>query len=355
VSILVPAYNAERWITETLRSAIAQTWEPREIIVVNDGSTDRTEEIARKFEPQGVRVVTQKNEGAAAARNKAFSLCQGDYIQWLDADDLLAPDKIARQMEVLADLQNRRVLLSGGFAHFKYRYHRAKFIPGPLWRDLSPLEWLLCKLGEDTYMQTSTWLVSRELTEAAGPWNTTLLGDDDGEYFCRVLLASSGVRFVPSAHVYYRQAGRGSLGYVGCSNIKLDAHWRSMQLHIQYLRSLEESERVRSACRTYLQNYLIYFYPQRLDIVQQMERLSSDLGKQLNPPQLSWKYSFARAILGWRMAKRLHLIVSQVRSFIARACDKAPFKLECAFSQNGVAVPAGKDLNVADIPDKSPL
>jgi len=352
VSILIPAYNAERWIAETLRSAIAQTWEPKEIIIVNDGSTDRTQEIARQFEPQGVRVVTQKNEGAAAARNKAFSLCRGDYIQWLDADDLLAPDKIARQMEVLANLQNRRVLLSGGFAHFKYRYHRAKFIPGPLWRDLSPLEWLLCKLGEDTYMQTSTWLVSRKLTQAAGPWNTTLLGDDDGEYFCRVLLASSGVRFVPSAHVYYRQAGRGSLGYVGCSNRKLDAHWRSMQLHIQYLRSLEDSERVRSACSTYLQKYLSYFYPQRLDIIRRMEQLSGDLGKQLNLPQLSWKYSSARVLFGWRAAKRLHLVVSGVRSFIARTCDKALFKLECAVSQNGVAVPAGKEQNVTDIPGK---
>jgi glycosyltransferase involved in cell wall biosynthesis len=351
VSILIPAYNAEQWIAETLHSAVAQTWEPKEIIVVNDGSTDRTQEIARKFEPQGVRVIDQKNAGAAAARNKAFSLCRGDYIQWLDADDLLAPDKIARQMVLLPELQDRRVLLSGGFAHFKYRYHRAEFISGPLWRDLSPLEWLLCKLGEDTYMQTSTWLVSRELTQAAGSWDTTLLGDDDGEYFCRVLLASSEVRFVPSAHAYYRQAGVGSLSYVGCSNRKLDAHWRSMQLHIQYLRSLEDSERVRSACRTYLQNYLVYFYPQRPDIVRQMEQLASELGKQLYQPRLSWKYSFARAVFGWRVAKRLQLVLPRVRSFIAKSWDKALFELECALSHNGIAVPAGKEPNIADIQD----
>jgi len=57
------------------------------------------------------------------------------------------------------------------------------------------------QLGQNLYMQTATWLVSRELTEAAGPWDTRLLGDDDGEYFCRVLLASNGVRFVPEAKV----------------------------------------------------------------------------------------------------------------------------------------------------------
>ena len=95
VSILIPAFNAQESIAETLQSAIAQTWPRKEIIVVDDGSTDATLAIARQFESDSVRVVTQKNQGAAAARNMAFSLSHGDYIQWLDADDLLAPDKIA--------------------------------------------------------------------------------------------------------------------------------------------------------------------------------------------------------------------------------------------------------------------
>ena len=70
------------------------------------------------------------------------------------------------------------------------------------------------------YMQTASWLVSRELAEAAGPWDTRLLGDDDGEYFCRVLLASDGVRFVPEAKVYYRTSGTSSLSYIGNSDKK---------------------------------------------------------------------------------------------------------------------------------------
>src|SRR6202007_3446728 len=82
VSILIPAYNAEEWIADTLRSAIAQTWEPKEIIVVDDGSTDRTPAIARQFESAQLRVVTQKNQGAAASRNAAYSLSKGDFIQY---------------------------------------------------------------------------------------------------------------------------------------------------------------------------------------------------------------------------------------------------------------------------------
>ena len=199
VSILIPSFNAQTCIAATLRSALAQTWEPKEIIVVDDGSTDRTLAITRRFESEGVRVVTQEKAGAAAARNKAFSLCQGDFIQWLDADDLLAPDKVARQMATLKQSPNRRVLLSSAWGRFIYRYYRAEFVPTGLWSDLSPIDWLLLKMGDNLYMQTAAWLVSRELSEAAGPWDARLLSDDDGEYFCRVLLASEGVRFVPEA------------------------------------------------------------------------------------------------------------------------------------------------------------
>src|SRR5260221_5088771 len=92
VSILIPAFNAQQWIADTLRSAIAQTWESKEIIVVDDGSTDQTLAIARRFESACVRGFTQIHRGAAAARNCAFSLCRGDYVQWLDAHDPLAPD-----------------------------------------------------------------------------------------------------------------------------------------------------------------------------------------------------------------------------------------------------------------------
>src|SRR5208337_620851 len=274
VSMLIPAYNAQNYLADTLRSAVAQTWPRKEIIVVDDGSTDQTLAIARQFDSPSLRVVTQKNAGAAAARNKAFSLSQGDYIQWLDADDLIASDKIARQMEALDRCPSRRTVLSSAWGRFMYRPNRAKFVPTSLWCDLSPAEWMLRQMEQNIYMQTATWLVSRELAEAAGPWNCGLLGDDDGEYFCRVLLASDGVRFVPEAKVYYRSPWFSSLGYIGQSDKKLDAHWHSMQLHIRHLRTLEDSQRINQAAVQYLQTSMIYFYPERPDIVRQAEQVA---------------------------------------------------------------------------------
>lgn len=328
VSILIPAYNAGEWLADTLRSAIAQTWERKEIIVVDDGSRDQTLAIARQFESDLVHVVTQKNQGAAAARNKAFSLSRGDYIQWLDADDLMAPDKVTKQMEAQGDSPNKLILLSGSWGRFMYRYDRAKFVPTALWGDLSPVEWLVRKMGQNVYMQTASWLVSRELTEAAGPWDTRLLGDDDGEYFCRVLLASDGVRFVPDARVYYRASGSASLSYVGNSDRKREAQWISMQLHIRYLRSLEDSEIVRAACVKFLQNWIAYFYPERLDIFRQAQAMSNDLGGQLEIPRLSWKYSWIKALFGWRLARRAQLFLPNVRWSLVRFWDKMLFRIQ---------------------------
>lgn len=328
VSILIPAYNAQDWFRDTIRSAVEQTWPNTEIIIVDDGSTDRTLEIAREFESERVHVFTQKNQGAAAARNKAFSICQGDYIQWLDADDLLTPNKIASQIEALGDSPNKRVLLSGSWGAFMYRPTRAKFVPSALWCDLSPVDWLVRKMGQNLYMQTASWLVSRELSEAAGPWDTRLLGDDDGEYFCRVLLASSSTLFVPEAKVYYRSSGSSSLSYIGFSNKKLEAQWLSMKAHIEYLQSLEKSERVNSACVKFLQNWMVFFYPGRLDIFEEAAEMARGLGGKLEPPQMPWKYSWIKMVFGQDMASRVQVLAPRLRWSLVRQWEKTLFRLE---------------------------
>jgi hypothetical protein len=181
-------------------------------------------------------------------------------------------------------------------------------------------------------MQTATWLVSRELTEAAGPWDTTLLGDDDGEYFCRVLLASKHVKFIRDAHVYYRSPWVGTLSYIGKSDRKLEAHWRSMQSHIRYLRLLEDSDRARAACLKYLQTCLFYFYPERPDIVNDAKQLARELGGNLRTPELRWKYSWIGELAGWPAAKRFQILLPELKWAITMSWDKALFRLRCVWS-----------------------
>jgi glycosyltransferase involved in cell wall biosynthesis len=314
VSILIPAFNAEDWIADTIRSALAQTWANKEIIIVDDGSQDRTLSIAQRFASRQVSVVAKRNEGAAGTRNTAFSLSRGDYIQWLDADDLLAPDKIERQLATVRGSDDPRTLLSSSWAHFAYRPNRAKFVSTSLWHDLTPVEWLLRKIGENLHMQTATWLTSRELAEAAGPWDTRLLVDDDGEYFCRVLLASNGVRFVPEGRVFYRNVTSSRVSYIGTSNEKMDALLLSMKLHIQYLRSLEDSPRVSSACLKYLREWSSVFSPKRRDIREELQAIAKDVGGLIEFPGLRWKYSGMRWVIGDELAWRAQLALPQFKA-----------------------------------------
>src|SRR6266436_172057 len=328
VSILIPAYNAEEWNTDTIRSAIAQTWQRKEIIVVDDGSSDRTATMAQRFASKEVAVISTERAGPAAARNRTLQLSEGDYIQWLDADDLLAPDKIERQLAALREVGSRRILLSSSWASFYYRTRRAHFVPTHLWQDLSPVEWLLRKMGENLHMQTATWLTSRELAEAAGPWDTGLTYDDDGEYFCRVLLASEGTRFVPEARVLYRTVSSNRLSYIGTSDKKRDSLFLSIKLHIQYLRSLEESERSRKVCLTYMQNWLIYFYPEQPKIVAELQDLAKKLQARLEVPRLRWKYAWMIPIFGWESAKWAQMVLPELKASSLMFWDKAMCRLE---------------------------
>jgi glycosyltransferase involved in cell wall biosynthesis len=322
VSILVPAYNAERWIASTIESALAQTWANKEVIVVDDGSTDGTLAVARRYESTQVRVLTQPNQGAAAARNTALVHCQGDYIQWLDADDLLAPDKVALQMRSADDCGSPYVLLSGPWAYFMYRPERARFESTALWQDLAPTEWLIRKWFGNLHMQPATWLVSRELTDAAGPWDTSLLVDDDGEYFTRTVLASTGVRFVPEARVFYRVVGTNRVSHIGISESKRESQFASMQLQIARLRSIDDGPRTRAAVVAYLQTWVPLFYPERLDLVAEMQALANAAGGEITMPRATPKYAWIEALFGAAAAKKAQLRYNAAKTSVLRSWDR---------------------------------
>ncbi len=209
-----------------------------------------------------------------------------------------------------------------------HRPHGAKFVPSALWADLTPADWLTASMGQNLYMPPMTWLTSRRLAIAAGPWNTEMHVDDDGEYFCRVLAASSGVRFVPQAAGYYRATGGGSLSNIGTSDRKLTALWNSMQLHVGYLLSLEDSARTRAACLRYLQNWLPSFYPLRMDLVEQARDLARRCGGSLQLPQFPPKYAWIEKLLGPRAARHAQVLAPPLRWAIDRFRDRLRFAWE---------------------------
>jgi hypothetical protein len=177
-------------------------------------------------------------------------------------------------------------------------------------------------------MQNSTWLVSRELAEAAGPWDDTLWYDQDGDYYSRVLVASAGTRFVPDARMFHRIIGTKQMSYVGNSDIKRESLLRSLKRHVQLLRSLEESERVRKACLAYIQTWYEHFYPDRPDLAAELQALAAQLHGRLEAPRLHWKYAWMKPVLGWRAAKWAARALPTFKASLLREWDKAMFKLE---------------------------
>ncbi len=308
VSILIPCYNAEGWVAETLQSIIAQTWKYKEIIVVDDGSTDKSLDIAKSFASSTVKIISQENLGASVARNRALQEAQGDYIQYLDADDLLAPDKIERQMQLLSQGYDNCVV-AGEWARFYDSPIEAKFIPQPVWNDLSPIEWLICSWEGGGMMPLQAWLVPRPIAKAAGFWNESLSVNDDGEYFCRVLLASKGVKFCSGAKSYYRSGISGSLSRNN-SRIALESAFQSIKFSSNYLLAVEDSPRTRHACATAFQRFIYSVYPEVPDLVKEAEMQVNSLGGSKLDPSGGLVFQMLKNILGWKLAKCIHKIAT---------------------------------------------
>jgi glycosyltransferase involved in cell wall biosynthesis len=322
VSILIPAYNKEAWIGDTIKSALAQTWQNKELIIVDDGSKDRTLDVIRRFESVSVKVVAQENQGACAARNRAYSLAQGAYIQWLDADDLLHPHKIEAQMNGIPDGTREQCIRTAAFGSFYFRPSKAQFCPTGLWRDLTPSEWMITKFTERAWLNPTSWLVSRTVTDLAGGWDSRLSpsGADDGEYICRMLTRVDRVEFVSDSKCYYRIGNLSSLNHN--SERALSSLLLALTSCVRHLLSIDDSPRAKKACLQFLQDWFDLFYSGPAVLVQELEAFASGLGGHLEEPQFSWKYAPVHRVLGWQAANSMRRYVRSRRMLTERALDE---------------------------------
>lgn len=304
VSIIIPCHNAAPWIAETLESALAQTWPDCEILVVDDGSHDNSASIVDRYAEQGVRLLQQDNRGAAAARNTGIAASTGDYIQFLDADDLLDPDKIAHQVSALGSAPPSSIA-TAAWARFTNDISQASFNPDPVWSDAAPMDWLVLSWSGGGMMHPAAWLTPRAVVERVGGWNESLSLDDDGEYFARIVLASKSVLHCPAAKVYYRTHQKGSL-----SQAKSAAAWQSSHRVCLLLDKLalthEDSPRVRHACALNHLRFAFHAWP--FTAARELARSSLDRARQLDPtarrPRSGPRFEMIARLVGWKWARQ---------------------------------------------------
>lgn len=228
VSVVIPVWNAARYLPQTLQSVLRQTRPPEEIVVVDDGSTDESAAVAEKF-GTGVRVLRQDNRGESAARNRGIEAAQGDWIAFLDADDLWHPEKLARQLAAIqADpavdcvhtnwyffgRQNGRVDVSAVDSAERYR-------PG--------------RVAADNPFRISSLLVRRELPLRFPEWT------QDGEdliYFLE-LVRSARIALVPEELIGYRVHGGGQSNAADM----LVRRYRALVAYLERTEGWRESDR----------------------------------------------------------------------------------------------------------------
>ncbi len=310
VSTCIPCRNADRFLAETLDSVLAQNGEIGETIVVDGGSSDRSVAVARSFERHGVRVISEGTPNAAASRNRAFQEAKGTFVRFLDADDLLAPDTTALQLERLRGAGGCIASSEWGRFYLSPADYRAQ--PDATWCDLSPVDWLAHAFrGARPMMQCGMFLIPRELIEGAGGWDERLTLIDDFEFFTRLFLCAEEIRFTPGARLLYRSGNERSLS-AQRSKAHAESAFLSIQLALDRLLAAENSPRTRTAAADVWQAFAYDFAAEQADLAEQAATRSAELGGSDLPfPGGPIPQAIAR-LLGWRFARRLQARVHAV-------------------------------------------
>lgn len=208
VSIIIPCYNAASWLQETVQSCLAQSYRPIEIIIIDDGSTDESLEIIRSLHsqfPDIVRYEVCSNQGGSAARNRGFALSHGEYIQWLDADDLLAPQKLQLQASALAS--GKFDLVSGRWRHL-HEQVPGRFVAGPLKQPVLTTDPVADMISAEGWAPPAAYLMTRDIIEQVDGWDENLRCLQDVDLTLRIAMAGGRFALVPQLTAWYRRPVR---------------------------------------------------------------------------------------------------------------------------------------------------
>lgn len=211
VSVVIPTYNRGDLISETLDSVKAQTLPEWECIVVDDGSSDETEAVVQGYVEKDARFhyikrPAHRAKGGNSCRNIGLEAAKGEYIQFLDSDDLLAPNKFEEQVRALSKAEGDAVATCkwGRFRTSQDQLSAKPNEPTYISSD-GPLKLFDIFGKHSIWFPPHVYLTRKKTIQKAGHWNEELQMNQDGEFFARVLLSASLIIFVPATEVYYRR------------------------------------------------------------------------------------------------------------------------------------------------------
>jgi glycosyltransferase involved in cell wall biosynthesis len=199
VSVVVPAYNAERHVAETLSAILSQSHPPDEVIVVDDGSTDGTADELARFRGE-VQVLSQANRGAAGAHNTGFTAARGTYVARCDADDVWGPDKLERQLDVVRTHPEVDIALGAAWVFGR----EERLFAEPPGEGILDERAFRRTLYRANVVCASSALIRRDLFEKLGPF-ADRLPCEDYDYWLRAAKAGAVFFYDPGVLLRYRQ------------------------------------------------------------------------------------------------------------------------------------------------------
>lgn len=313
VSVIIPNYNSIKFIQETLNSVFNQTYPYIEVVVIDDGSTDGSLEYLQKLKVNNLILKRNKGKGACAARNYGLRLATGHYIQFLDADDVLDLEKINSQIKLL-EKHPKRVAVCNT-KHF-YEETSSGIISDPsfLYSTDDPIEFLLNLYGANNNVHSMVaqhaWLTPKCIIDKAGYWDEGLIKDQDGEYFCRVLMASSGICYDRNTLCYYRKHKVSGSVSSGKSELHLLSQLKALQSKSNQLELVKNTKSYKNAMALQYKIIAIDAYPQYKTIYKKAIEQVKCLGGSGYQPILGGKIiETVKFIFGWRVAKYLSYYV----------------------------------------------
>ncbi|WP_187260563.1 glycosyltransferase family 2 protein [Pontibacter beigongshangensis] len=310
VSIIIPNYNGAKYLADCIDSCINQGDCVREVIIVDDHSTDHSLSILKEYRseyPELIQFYTNPGKGACAARNFGYLKSTGDFIQFLDSDDVLAPEKIRSQLNILHSMNYKDVLIHGMWGRFKDHFDNVYYW-GPhesIRKDLKPADWLIA----NHMSMTGCWLTHRNLIKKGGLWDETLMRNQDGEFYSRLMLHASKVLFCAQAKVHYRSGNSGSVSSI-VARPAMESLLKSLQLIENYIFSLEESPRARLSIADRYQDFVYANYIANPDLALFAESKVEELGGSNLKLPGGIMLKFLAAALGWKKALTIKKLIT---------------------------------------------
>lgn len=309
-SIIIPAFNASAFVAETIRSCLDQTVSELEVIVINDGSLDDTSEIARSFDDPRVTVIDQENRGVGAARNHGIDIARGQYLQFLDADDLLAPNKIEAQVRRFQQTGDVG-LGTSRWGRFRHSIDELEIVPAADWQDLSPSEFLILQFGRGGTMPPNSLLVPRTILGDLR-FRTNIDAFEDRVFTAEIAARSQMIVFTMDTMSYYRRSPQ-SLS-VQSSLPALRRQWLADLQVVETMLLIEDSSKMRTAAANYLLMLSVTAYQQSRALGAEAERLARKIGKpSYDPNEEAGKLGAVAGLIGWQRAAILRGLYTRSR------------------------------------------